>query len=93
MDTRQRCSTLLLILGAAAPFVLLVISLSRQLTLGPYAFWYLLLGAGYGFFSPFAVLITFATATAGARLLQQSFLRESVTASSEPVEQAEESDQ
>jgi hypothetical protein len=62
-----------LLLAAALPFVLLIIMFSKNLALGPYVFWYLLLGAGYRFFSPFAVLAAAAVATVGVRILQMSF--------------------
>jgi len=66
-------SNLVLALAAALPLAFLIIMFSKNLTLGPYVFWYLLLGAGYKFFSPVAVLIAAAAATLGVRLLQLSF--------------------
>jgi len=69
----RACSNVALMVGPAAPFVLLALTFSEKLMLGPYVLWYFLLGAGYGFFSPLTVLIAVGAATAGVRLLQQSF--------------------
>jgi hypothetical protein len=61
-----------LLLGGAAPFLALTLTLADSLRLGPFVLWYFLLGAGYGFFSPLTVLIAVAAATVGVRLIQSS---------------------
>jgi hypothetical protein len=61
-----------LAIGGAAPFLALALTLAGSLRLGPFVPWYLLLGAGYGFFSPLTVLIAVAVATVGVRLIQRS---------------------
>ena len=71
----RRALNLLFAAAGAAPFVLLMVTLSKTLLLGPYVFWYLLLGAGYRFFSLPAVLIAVGAATLGGRLLQKSFMK------------------
>jgi hypothetical protein len=74
----------LLFAGAtAAPIVLLIYMLSKKLLLGPYVFWYLVLGAGYGFFSPPAVLLAIGAATLGGRLLQKSLMKADTVAEPE----------
>jgi hypothetical protein len=65
-----------LALAASVPLVLLVAAFSGKLQLGWYVGWYLILGAGYGLFSPFAVLIAAGAGTVGVRLLQRSFVEE-----------------
>lgn len=74
---------ILLVSAAAIPFVLLIVQLSERLSLGPYVGWYLILGAGYGLFSPVSILIAFGAGTAGIRLLQQSFTEAAVIADAE----------
>jgi hypothetical protein len=59
---------------SALPLVFLVVTFATRLMLGPYVFWYLLLGTGYRFFSPAAVLIAIGAATAGGRLLLKALL-------------------
>jgi len=56
----------------ALPFILICVMLTKNLALGRYLPWYLLLGAGYGFFSLQAVLLAVGAVTVGGRLLQKS---------------------
>lgn len=81
------CLNLALAAAATGPFVLLAAAFSEKLMLGPYVFWYFLLGAGYGFFSPPAVLITVGAATCGVRLLQKSVAGEEAAAGPESLDQ------
>ena len=64
---------ILLVFAAAIPLILLIITFAKQLNLGLYVGWYMLLGAGYGLFSPVAIIIAFGTGVIGVRLVQQSF--------------------
>jgi hypothetical protein len=61
----RRALNVALVVAGTAPLVLLTVMLSKRLMLGPYVFWYLLLAAGYRFFSPFAVLIAAGGVTVG----------------------------
>jgi hypothetical protein len=65
-------ANLALLIAGTLPLALLTITLARDLMLGPYVLWYLVLGAGYGLFSPLTVMLAVGTATVGVRLLQQS---------------------
>ncbi len=88
------CVNAALTLGAVIPLVLLTVALSRDLMLGPYVLWYFALGAGYRFFSPITVLIAVAAATAGVRLLRQSFVEADAAADhTEKAERPEEEGQ
>ena len=60
--------------AGALPFVFLVLTIAKQLSLGPYVIWYLLLGAGYGMFSLPAVLIALAAGAVCVRMLRESFV-------------------
>jgi len=60
---------IILAVASALPLVFLVVTFATRLMLGSYVFWYLLLGAGYRFFSPASVLIAIGAATVGGRLL------------------------
>lgn len=60
--------------AGALPFVFLVLTIAKQLSLGPYVLWYLLLGTGYGMFSLPAVLIALAAGAVCVRLLRESFV-------------------
>ncbi|GAB4353488.1 MAG: hypothetical protein Kow0099_37730 [Candidatus Abyssubacteria bacterium] len=61
-------------LAGAAPLLMLALMFSKQLALGVYVIWYLVLGAGYQFFSAPAVLLALGTTTVGVRLLQKSLM-------------------
>ncbi len=67
-----------LVVVAAIPFVLLIAMTSSRLALGPYVFWYLLLGVGYGLFSPLTLLVAAGVATVGGRLLRMSFYQDNI---------------
>ena len=69
---KRVCINLALLIGGALPLALLTVTLAKDLMLGPYVLWYLMLGAGYGFFSPLTVMLAAGVATLGVRLLQQS---------------------
>ncbi len=79
----RRALNVALVAAGAAPLVLLTVMLAKRLMLGPYVFWYLLLAAGYRFFSPLAVLIAVVGVTVGVRLLQKSLAGVGTTAEPE----------
>lgn len=61
-----------LLSAAAIPLVMLTVTFSKSLMLGPHVLWYYLLAAGYRFFSPITVLIAIEAVTVGVRLFQKS---------------------
>lgn len=75
--------------AGAAPFILLTITFSKKLMLGPYVLWYYLLGVGYGFFSPLTVMIVLGAATVGFRLLHKSLPAGEATANEDAAGQTE----
>ena len=80
---------LALLIAGALPLALLTATLAKDLMLGPYVLWYLMLGAGYGFFSPLTVMLAAGTATLGVRLLQQSLSPADTTVEESGAEQVE----
>ncbi len=68
----RRALNFVFALAGAAPLLMLVFMFSKQLTLGIYVMWYLVLGTAYKSFSVPTVLTTVGAATVVGRLLQKS---------------------
>jgi hypothetical protein len=80
---------LALLIAGSLPFLFLTTTLAMNMKLGPYVLWYLMLGAGYGFFSPLTVMLVAGTATVGVRLMRQSLAPADMVAEEHAVEQLE----